>query len=304
MPVASRVRVKTLRRVGQIIVVLFVAVLAATTLHAGWADIVAYEWDLDYPALIIAFSLMLTVAAFYVYLWKSILERLGTPLSLRKSYRIFFLSQLARYIPGQIWGVLGLVYLSRREGVSEVISGASVAMQLLLQVVSGIIVFAVTLPFWPGVDSATELYVLLVFLPVGLIMLHPALVSRGLKLALRLTGQQEMEPVGWGYSYLLGQLGLWGVFWLLNGVAYRFLIGSIYSSLLPGVPALAGVFAIAWVAGFLNVLTPAGLGTMEITLVLLLSFWLPPHVATIVAIWTRVARTAIDLVCAAIAWRL
>jgi len=304
MPVALRVRLKSLRRVGQVIVLLLGAVLAATTLHAGWADVVAYEWDLDYPALIIALSLMLTLATFYVYLWKSILERLGTPLSLRKSYRIFFLSQLGRYIPGQIWGVLGLVYLSRREGVSEVTSGASVAMQLLLQVVSGIIVFAVTLPFWPSVDSATELYVLLVFLPVGLIMLHPALVSRGLKLGLRLAGQQEMEPVGWSYGYLLRQLGLWGVFWLLNGVAYRFLIGSIYSAPLPEVPALAGIFAIAWVAGFLNLLTPAGLGTMEVTLILLLSLWLPTHVATIVALWTRVARTAIDLVCAAIAWRL
>jgi uncharacterized membrane protein YbhN (UPF0104 family) len=103
---------------------------------------------------------------------------------------------------------------------------------------------------------------------------------------------------------LLGQLALWSVFWLFNGVAYYFLVGSIYSSSLPLVPALAGVFAISWVAGFLNLLTPAGLGTMELTLILLLSFWFPVHVATIVALWTRVARTASDLVCAAIAWRL
>ena len=303
MPPAVWARLKTLRRVGQVIVVLLVAVLIARSLYLSWADIVAYDWDLDYLALIIAFSLMLAAAAFYVYLWRLILERLGTALSYRKSYRVFFLSQLGRYIPGQIWGILGLVYLSQKEGVSELISGASVALQLLLQVVSAIMVFAVTLPFWRTADPVTDLYVLVVFLPVGLIMLHPAVVGRGLKLASRVAGQAPME-LDWGYGYLLGQLGLWGVFWLLNGVAYYFLVGSIYSSSLPQVPALAGVFAIAWVAGFLNLLTPAGLGTMEVTLILLLSFWFPVHVATVVALWTRVARTAGDLVCAAIAWRL
>jgi len=51
-------------------------------------------------------------------------------------------------------------------------------------------------------------------------------------------------------------------------------------------------------------LTPAGLGTMEVTLVFLLSFYFPVHVATVIALWTRVARTAVDLVSAGIAWRL
>lgn len=292
-----------MRRALQAAIVLMIAGFLLRTLYVSWGEIVAYDWDLDYLALIIAISLMLCAAAFYAYLWKLVLERLGTTLSYRKSYRIFFLSQLGRYIPGKIWSILGLVYLSQKEGVSEVVSGASVVLQLLLQVVSGIMVFAITLPFWHGTDLKTDLYVLFFFFLPGLLLLHPAVVNRGLNLALRLTGQPRME-LRWGYGYLLGQLGLWGVFWLVNGVAYYFLIGSIYSSSLPLVPVLAGIFAVAWVAGFLNLLTPAGLGTMEVTLVFLLSFYFPVHVATIIALWTRVARTAVDLISAGIAWRL
>lgn len=273
----------------------------ARTLYLGWDEIVAYDWDLDYLDLIIAFSLMLAAAAFYAYLWKVILEKLGTPLSYRKSYRIFFLSQLGRYLPGKVWGILGLVYLSQKEGVPKVISGASVTLQLLLQVVSGVIVFVMTLPFWGNAEAGTGLYGLLVLLPVGLIFLHPALVNRGLNLALRITGQPEME-LSWRYSYLLGQLGLWGIFWLVNGVAHYFLIRSIYSSSLPPIPVLAGIFAIAWVAGFLSLVTPSGLGVMEGTLVFLLSFYFPVHVATVIALWSRFARTVGDLACATIAW--
>jgi uncharacterized membrane protein YbhN (UPF0104 family) len=286
-----------------IVVVLLIFGLMLRNLYHGWEEIVAYDWNLDYPALLIAFSLMLLATAFYAYLWKLILERLGTPLSYRKSYRIFFLSQLGRYLPGKVWSVLGVVYLGQKEGVSKVISGASVTLQLLLQIVSGTMVFVITLPFWRGVDSVGNLGMLLLLIPLGLILLHPALVSRGLNLALRMTGQAPVE-VSWGYSYLLGQLGLWALFWFLNGVAYRFLIGSIYSSSLPQVTVLAGIFAIAWVVGFVSLVTPAGLGVMEGTLALLLSFYFPAHVATIIALWTRLARTASDLVSAIIAWRL
>jgi hypothetical protein len=173
----------------------------------------------------------------------------------------------------------------------------------MLQVVSGVMVFAVTLPFWERIDAVPGLNVLLLSLPAGLILLHPALLSRGVNLALRLTGQSETQ-LTWRYSYLLGQLGLWAVFWLVNGVAYRFLIRSIDSSPLPQFFVLAGIFSIAWVAGFLSLVTPSGLGVMEGTLAFLLSFYFPVHVATVIALWTRVARTAVDLVSAGIAWRL
>jgi uncharacterized membrane protein YbhN (UPF0104 family) len=273
------------------------------SLYLDWEQIVTYNWDFDYLSLAFAFSLMLSATALYAFLWKLILERLGTSLTYGKSYRIFFLSQLGRYIPGKIWSILGLVYLSQQEGVSTVISGASVILQLLLQIVSGVIAFALALPFWSEVESLTGVAIVVGVLGLCLALLHPTLVTRGVNLGLRLTGQAEME-LDWSYSYLLGQLALWVGFWLLNGVAYHFLIRSIDSSPLPNFIVLAGIFSLAWVVGFLSLVTPSGLGVMEGTLAFLLSFHLPLHVATIVALWTRVARTATDLVCAAIAWRL
>jgi uncharacterized membrane protein YbhN (UPF0104 family) len=292
-----------LSRVAGVAIVLLVFGFLFRSLYLEWEQVVAYRWNLNYPALVVALVLMLAAAAFYAYLWKLILERLGTSLSYRKSYRIFFLSQLGRYIPGKVWSILGLVYLSQKEGVSKVVSGASVTLQLLLQIVSGVIVFLVALPFWRTLDTSAGLVILVVVLPLGLILLHPALVTRGVNLALRLTHQEEIE-LSWSYGYLLTQLTLWVGFWLLNGVAYHFLIRSLDPSPLPPVLILAGTFSIAWVAGFLSLVTPSGLGVMEGALTLLLSFYFPVHVATIIALWTRVARTANDLVCAGIAWRL
>jgi len=135
-----------LSRVAGVAIVLVIFGFLFRSLYLEWEQVVAYGWDLDWAALTLAFALMLSASALYAYLWKVILDRLGTPLSYRKSYRIFFISQLGRYIPGKVWSILGLVYLSQKEGVSKIISGASVTLQLLLQIVSGVIVFAMALP--------------------------------------------------------------------------------------------------------------------------------------------------------------
>lgn len=287
-------------RVAGAVIVLVIFGLMARTLYLGWQEVVAYQWDLDYPALLAAFALMLSSTALYAYLWKSILERLGGTLDYRKSYRIYYLSQLGRYVPGKIWSVLGLVYLSQKEGVSKATSAASVILQLALQIVSGVMVFALTLPLWRGSGAGSGLYGLIVLLPMGLILVHPGVLSKGLNVALRITGQPPME-LNWGYGYLLGQLGLWAVFWLVNGIAHYLLIGSVYPSSLPPLLVLAGIFAISWVTGFLSLVTPSGLGVMEGTLAVLLSSYFPAPVATIIALWTRLVRTVVDLVCAGIA---
>lgn len=291
-----------LQRGLQILIVVLIFTFLLRNLYLNWSEISTYNWSLDYPAFAIACSLMLLASSFYAYLWKLILVRLGNPLSYRKSFRIFFLSQLGRYIPGKVWGILGLVYLSGREGITQAISGASIILQLILQVISGVMLFILTLPFWREIPALGALYAVLLFFPLGLVFLHPTLLGRGFNFALRLAGQEPID-LNWGYRYILGQLALWGGFWVIHGLASYHLIKAI-SNPPPPFPVVTGIFAIAWVAGFVSLLTPSGLGVMEGTLTLLLGFYLPLYMATIIALVTRLLRTAGDLVCAAIAWKL
>lgn len=291
-----------LQRGLQVVIVVLIFSFLFRNLYFHWSEISTYDWSLDYPAFAIACFLMLLNSSFYAYLWKLILVRLGNPLSYRKSFRIFFLSQLGRYIPGKIWGILGLVYLSGKEGITQAVSGASIILQLVLQVVSGVILFILTLPFWREIPALGGLYPVLVFFPLGLLFLHPFFLRRGFNFALRLVGQKPVD-INWRYGYLLGQLALWGGFWVIHGLASYHLIKAVSNSS-PPLPVVTGIFAIAWVAGFVSLLTPSGLGVMEGTLTLLLGLYLPLYMATIIALLTRLLRTAGDLICAAIAWKL
>lgn len=274
------------------------------TLYANWSAVTTYDWKINYPILAISFLFTLISAAFYVYPLKLILAKLGASLSYRKTFRLFFVSQLARYLPGMLWGVLGWVYLAEREeGVRKTTSATALTVHLLLQVVSGVVVFVLTIPLWKNINDLASLMPFVLLVPLGLLLLQPVLVTRAFNLGLRLAGEQPLD-VQWGNKYLLLQMSLWLVAWIGRGVASFLLINSITFCTLSKLPVIVGMFAIAWVVGFVSVLTPSGLGVMEGSLTVLLSFYFPVYVAAIIALLTRLLRTIGDIMCAMIAWRL
>jgi uncharacterized membrane protein YbhN (UPF0104 family) len=299
-----RSRKKPLMRLLQIgtIVIIFGFLLHA--LYSSWHEIRAYTWEIKYGVLALSFILSILSASFSAYLLRRILTRLGVSLSYRKLFRVFFLSQLARYIPGMLWGVLGWAYLAEREeGVPKTTSTAALMLHLLFQVVSGVMVFLLTIPFWENVSDTAALIPVLLLLPLGLLLLQPQLVRRAFNFGLRLGGQQPLD-IDWGYGYVLMQLTLSMAAWVGRGLTSYFLIQSITFCPPSKLAVIVGAIAIAWVVGLVSVVTPSGLGVMEGSLTILLSFAFPIYVAAIIALLTRLMRTVSDMACAAIAWRL
>lgn len=287
----------------QILLIGLIFTFLFRNLYLNWSELSTYQWSPNYLALAGSLFLLLADAFLYAYLWRWIVLQLGGSLEYRKLFRILFLSQLGRYLPGKVWNLAGVIYLGSKEGVSKLISGASLGLQLLWQVLSGLIVFLLTLPFWGHAQPLAGSYPSLLLLPLGVILFHPAFMRRGFGFALRALGE-EPRRLDWGYRDTLGQLLLWVLFWIINGVAYYLLINSLTPSPLSQAPMVVGAFTIAWVVGFLALFAPAGLGVVEGTLTFLLGFQFPVPVATVVVLFTRLIRTIAELICALIAWRL
>jgi len=287
----------------QILLIGLIFVFLFRNLYLNWSELSTYQWSLNYLALAGSLFLLLADAFLYAYLWRQILLQFGGSLGYREVVRIVLLSQLGRYLPGKAWNLAGVIYLGSKEGIPKVISGASLGLQLLWQILSGLIVFLLTLPFWGHSQPLAGLYPSLLLLPLGVILLHPAFIRRGFGFALRAMGE-EPRSLDWRYRDTLGQLFLWVLFWVINGIAYYLLINSLTPSPLSQLPMVVGAFTIAWVVGFLALFAPAGLGVVEGTLTFLLGFHFSFPVATVVALFARLMRTIAELICALIAWRL
>lgn len=144
----------------QILLIGLIFALLLRNLYLNWSELSTYQWSLNYLALAGSLFLLLAGAFLYAYLWRRILLQFGGSLEFRKAFRIVFLSQLGRYLPGKVWNLAGVIYLGSKEGIPKVISGASLGLQLLWQILSGLIVFLLTLPFWGHSQPLAGLYLL------------------------------------------------------------------------------------------------------------------------------------------------
>jgi uncharacterized membrane protein YbhN (UPF0104 family) len=279
-------------RVG--LVILIVAYLVHQIHRAAqgqsFGEIVARVQPLAFVA-----GTLVAAGALYVsaLLWYYLLRINGVPLPLRECIQIFFYSHLGRYLPGMFWSVFGKIVLSGRSGIPPQVGAQCAALEAMIGVLAALSLSVTLLAsvriglsrFWPllfGVAAATVL-----------VALHPRVFAAMTGFGLRLF---RLPPVVVTYSFrqILTAYALQMFAWQVFGLAFFLLVRGVDRQF-PWVAA-AGVYATAWVVGYLSIFTPAGLGVREGMLVALLSAWLAPGPAAIVALASRVMTTAGELV--------
>jgi glycosyltransferase 2 family protein len=92
-------------------------------------------------------------------------------------------TMLSRYVPGNIWHIVGRVALAERLGVSRGQVAASATVEQLLTLLAALAVFGLSLPLWRG--GAGPESRLLLLAPVGLALLHPRVFGAAMALAAR-----------------------------------------------------------------------------------------------------------------------
>lgn len=293
----------------QAAVLLTIFYFLGRNLSRSWRELVAYPWNPDLRFL--TFSLVLTVACGLLTAlgWNLILRVMGQRVSLPRIIRIYYLSELAKYLPGKIWTTVGRVIMTEREGVPRVVTAASVGMMLVVLTVSGLLVVLGTLPLWPTLEVARRLRCFSLLLPLGLLCLHPRVFEPVLGWFLKKVENVELQ-VRLRYRNVLLLVFYWGGLWIIAGVATYCLLRAVYHGALPGPLTgcllLAGVSALSWVVGVVSFIAPAGLGVAEVVLVVLFSslFNMETGVATAIALFSRVWWITAELIGVGLTFRL
>jgi len=235
--------------------------------------------------------------------WGKTVGTLHHSLPFRKVFRVWFLSALGRYLPGTVWQYLGRVVLSERIGVVPTVTVASLGLETGFMLLSAGLVWSLTLPWQvPSLGLPQGNWPLL-FLPVGLVALHPAVFGRVFNGGLRLLKKPPLK-IDLTYPQILGFVGLYAGLWFLFGLAFFLFANSLtalgWNRYLP----MTGVFALSWVIGMVSIFAPAGIGVREGVLSVLLVEYMPEPTAIFVALLSRVWMTLAELVCALVAWKL
>lgn len=231
--------------------------------------------------------------------WRSLLAGLGARLPLPAAGRVFFLGQLGKYVPGSVWAVLAQMELGRDYAVRRASSAAAGTLLLVLAAASG---FAVAVAILPFADVAgLEQFRWIAFGAAPLLgLLHPGVQQWLARLASKIIRRpidlprMSVRGIAMATVWIL-------VAWALFGVHLHLLVVSACGCTDHSLLLSTGVFALAWVSGFLVVIAPAGAGVREGVLVLGLAATLDPAAALLVALVSRVLVTGSDLGLAALA---
>jgi len=281
-----------------VVVLAVVAGFFVATLAARWNDVISLKWRLE-PGLFTAATVLLALSyGLVAWLWGLALRRAaGTRLV--AGARIWFLSNLARYVPGNVWSYVGAVELARREGVAR---RTTLAVMALTQVLSVVVALAAGLPVLLAerarLGRPALLGAVVVVAVAGLAVLFR---RRLLGLARRrLPGfdPAELAPSAGTVAWLVAG---YAAYWVVTGLAFAALVASLYPLAAGDVPLVVAAYAAAYAAGFLALLTPAGLGVREGVLVVALAPVLPAGPALVVALVSRVWMMLVELAGAGVA---
>jgi glycosyltransferase 2 family protein len=289
-------------------------VLAPELGQIGWSDLT--RWRPAVTPLLASFGLLVAVYLGHALLWRQIMRDLdiGAP-TVRTTFRLYFMASLGRYLPGKLWQLAGLAILSKRAGLPPGRSAAAAVIGQFGFLTTGLLYLGITLPEWDaalgvgGPVGAGPLSIgagllisggavlwLLVATPAGrgfrawMVRRAGDRAAEGLATAFRLAdGIRPRDAMAWAAGYALS--------WIVLGMAFTLFVAAFEPAAAAVPRYLGGAVAAAYLAGYLFVVAPAGIGVREAAMLILLQRVMPDAAgALVVSALSRVWFTAAELV--------
>ncbi len=231
-----------------------------------------------------------------VYSWRELLRDAGSVVAFRDACRMWFVSSLARYLPGALWQVGALAALAKSSGTSATAATSSAVVMTVFSVASGLVVALVAgagaLPFAAVSWQSWAEVVLGVAALSALRMYAPALM----RLVSRLTEREVRLPVLSQRALFVGIAGS-AIAWIAYGLGWRLLVHAVFPEMTLTFQLAIAIYAGSYLAGFLSLGPPAGLGVADGAMALLLTSTrtATPSEAVVLAAVTRLWRTSLEI---------
>ncbi|HUR84089.1 MAG TPA: polyprenol monophosphomannose synthase [Solirubrobacteraceae bacterium] len=258
----------------------------------------AVRWSIEPFALGGAIALLAVAPLLQAWTWRIALRRLGAGAPGAATLRVWGRSFLLRYEPT---GVVGFAYRVRaREGLAASTPQVLTATgyEQLAAVTAGTIA-AVAGFLLAGVDPPLAALALLALVGTGALALRPAWLGDRLARGAARRGIAVAGPLRQRTLGLMVAVNLAG--WAATAAGIALLASGLFGATAPGACVLLGAFALAWVAGVLLPLLPAGLGPRDAVLVAGLAGVTGAAVATALALALRIVSLASELAAVAVA---
>jgi uncharacterized membrane protein YbhN (UPF0104 family) len=218
---------------------------------------------------------------------------LGGSLPFGAAARIWFVSNLARWIPGAFWQLGAMTEMTRRRGVPVTISTSAAILITIVNLFTGLAVATAFMATTPTMLHARGR--LIVAVCALTLVLMPIVAPRLIGLARRVTGKEIAIP-RLGLVPMIVAAVSTTIAWLAYGVAFWIMTRAVLPGEWRDLPGCIAIYTASYLTGLLNP-APAGVGAAEGMMVLL-----APQLgvattaeAAVLAIVVRLWRTVLEI---------
>lgn len=302
---------KWIIRLIKFLLTLLVVYFAGREIAGNWQEVVNYQWQINWWLILLSVALHLFAFAFFSQDWCWLMRGFGHTVPLRHGFKIAYIANLGRYIPGRIWPIFGMVYVAKQMKISDSVAVASWGLALLFGMPPSFVAVFLATSIYPEMLSpdlrqylGAALYLgMAVTFAVSLMLL--IMPNRSLALANFFLRMIKREAIHFHLTVSQAALVYFGYFfgWLSYGLAFFVFVHAV--TLDPNLPVMVaiGAFILSYQIGYLAIFTPGGLGARELVMIAVLTPYLGPAGAGI-AIAARLWNTFCDIVASALALRI
>ena len=278
----------------------------AKTLKDHWQEVRSLEiTSATLPLLTIALGITLIAHIWSGWVWHLILKTIGQPRDGRWSTVVYLQTNIAKYLPGNVWHFYGRVRALQSTGSSTGAAIVGVLLEPLLMAAAALGLAAICFSF----TVASDWRLLVVSLGALMAMLV-AIQPRFLNPLLQKLGKAKAKAQGltvitstlrlqtYPWRSLLGELG----FVALRGLGFLITIFALHT-LQPGqIFPVMGAFSIAWLMGLVVPGAPGGIGVFEAVAIALLGNQLPSGLLISSVALYRLISTLAEALGAGLIW--
>lgn len=231
------------------------------------------------------------------YIWYRIIKAFGHSISFKDSSYMWSISELKRYIPGSIWSFLGRAVLFRDKGVTKKEIGSGLVIEAELFVIGCVIVSLLSLPFIVLNYSIQVSHIAgfivgvltLIYVANKTLLRHFIPRNDVMKRAINFL----FPPFTVRENFILVLLSSIAIFFF--GLGNYLIMSAAFGTDPQLIWQLIGVFALSFVAGYLSIITPAGIGVREGIVIYALTKIVPSGLAAFAALFTRLLLIVSEL---------
>jgi len=249
-----------------------------------------YNWQLRWHFVGQSFMLFTVALIITALLWADIMRVLGSSLPTQLHVRYYFISHIAKRLPGTVWYIAsrGLLYKQHNESLQRVTVGTG--LEFVMIFLAGVFV-STTAALFSLVHLSHNIILGLTGLTVvGLMAVHPRCI-KWLMQRINITVLTD-----WGYIDLLRWLIGYVLLYVLGGTVF-FLIGNAIINIeYQHVAYVIGSWSLVGTLSVLVFFLPSNLGFMEVGLSLLLSTIISPSLAVLIVVIARLLTILYEII--------